>query len=280
MIGALIIVFREVIEAGLIVGIVLAATRGLEGRALPIGGGIFGGVAGACIVAAFAGFIANAFQGSGEELLNAAILLFAVVMLTWHNVWMARHGRELATEARSVSDDIARGRRPLIALAMVVGLAVLREGSEVVLFLYGVVLSAGEGASAIALGGVLGLAAGVAVAGLSYAGLLRVPSKHLFRVTSILIALLAAGMASQSMAYLRAGGFVEALGQQLWDTSGVLPQSSITGRVLQTLIGYSDAPSLLQLIAYLATLLGMYVLMRWFSAPVPMQQKVVRKPAE
>ncbi len=280
MIGALIIVFREVIEAGLIVGIVLAATRGLSGRGLPIGGGIAGGVAGACIVAAFAGLIANAFEGSGQELLNAAILLFAVVMLTWHNVWMARHGRELAMETRAVSDDIALGRRPLMALALVVGLAVLREGSEVVLFLYGVVLSAGEGASAVALGGVLGLAAGVAVAGLSYAGLLRIPSHYLFRVTSILIALLAAGMASQSMAYLRAGGFVEALGQQLWDTSGFLPQSSIAGRVLQTLIGYSDTPSLLQLVAYLTTLAGIYLLMRWFSAPAPVREPVVRKPAE
>ena len=280
MIGALIIVFREVIEAGLIVGIVLAATRGLQGRGLPIGGGIVAGVAGACIVAAFAGLIANAFEGSGQELLNAAILLFAVVMLTWHNVWMARHGRELAMETRAVSDDIALGRRPLMALAMVVGLAVLREGSEVVLFLYGVLLSAGEGASAVALGGVLGLAAGVAVAGLSYAGLLRIPSQYLFRATSILIALLAAGMASQSMAYLRAGGFVEAFGQQLWDTSGFLPQSSIAGRILQTLIGYSDTPSLLQLIAYLTTLAGIYLLMRWFSTPVPVRERVVRKPAE
>ncbi len=280
MIGALIIVFREVIEAGLIVGIVLAATRGLAGRGLPIGGGIAAGVAGACVVAAFAGLIANAFEGAGQELLNAAILLFAVIMLTWHNVWMARHGRELAMETKAVSNDIASGRRPLIALAMVVGLAVLREGSEVVLFLYGVVLSAGEGASAIALGGVLGLAAGVAVAGLSYAGLLRIPSQHLFRVTSILIALLAAGMASQSMSYLRAGGFVDALGERLWDTSAFLPQSSIGGRVLQTLIGYSDTPTLLQLIAYLTTLLSIYLLMRWFSAPATVRERVVRKPAE
>jgi len=82
------------------------------------------------------------------------------------------------------------------------------------------------------------------------------------------------------MAYLRAGGFVEAFGQQLWDTSSFLPQSSIAGRILQTLIGYSDTPSLLQLIAYLTTLAGIYLLMRWFSTPVPVRERVVRKPAE
>jgi high-affinity iron transporter len=268
MIGALIIVFREVIEAGLIVGIVLAATRGLAGRALPIGGGVVGGVAGACVVAAFAGLISNAFEGAGAELLNASILLFAVCMLTWHNVWMARHGSQLAADTRAVSNDIASGRRPLIALALVVGLAVLREGSEVVLFLYGVVLAAGDSASTIALGGVLGLVAGVAVAGFSYVGLIAIPARYLFRVTGILIALLAAGMASQAMGYLRAGGFVEALGTQLWDTSALVPQSSIAGRILQTLIGYSAAPTALQLVAYLTTLAGIYVLMRFFSAPL------------
>jgi len=280
MIGALIIVFREVIEAGLIVGIVLAATRGLPGRALPIGGGIVGGVAGACVVAAFAGLISNAFSGAGQELLNASILLFAVVMLTWHNVWMARHGTELANDTRAVSQDIVSGRKSLIALAVVIGLAVLREGSEVVLFLYGVILAANEGAGSIAMGGVLGLLAGVCIAALSYAGLVAIPARHLFRVTGILIALLAAGMASQSMAFLRSGGFVDILDKTLWNTSSIVPQSSIVGRILQTLIGYTEAPTQLQFIAYMATLAGIYVLMRLFAAPLASRRPAVRKPAE
>jgi high-affinity iron transporter len=269
MIGALIIVFREVIEAGLIVGIVLAATRGLPNRALPISVGILAGVAGACVVAAFAGAISNMFAGTGQELLNASILLLAVCMLTWHNVWMARHGRELAMQTRAVSDDVASGRRPIAALTMVVGLAVLREGSEIVLFLYGVVLSAGESASSIALGGVLGLLAGVAIAALSYVGLLTIPTRYLFRVTSILIALLAAGMASQAVSFLRSGGFIEILGKQLWDSSGILPQSSILGKILQTLVGYSEAPTQLQLLVYVMTLATIYILMRLFSSPPP-----------
>ena len=98
MLATLVIVFREVIEAGLIVGIVLAATQGVARRGLWVGYGITGGVLGACLVAAFAGELASLFEGSGQEVFNATILLLAVCMLTWHNVWMAGHGREMARE--------------------------------------------------------------------------------------------------------------------------------------------------------------------------------------
>src|SRR3990170_5972053 len=146
MLGALIIVFREVIEAGLIVGIVMAATRGVAGRGRWINIGIAGGVGGAGIVAVFAGGISQAFEGAGQELFNAGILGVAVVMLMWHNTWMARHGREIAATMYQVGAAVSHGAKPLTALAIVVGLAVLREGSEVVLFLYGIMASGTSGA--------------------------------------------------------------------------------------------------------------------------------------
>ena len=100
MLAALIIVFREVFEAGLVVGIVMAVTRGIAGRGWWIGTGISGGTVGACLVAIFAGALGSAFAGMGQELFNAAILSVAVLMLTWHNIWMSRHGRELAADMR------------------------------------------------------------------------------------------------------------------------------------------------------------------------------------
>ena len=118
MTSALLIVFREVIEAGLIVGIVLAATTGVPGRARAVAGGVIAGVLGACLVAAFAGEIANLFQGSGQELFNAAILLLAVAMLTWHNVWMASHGREMARELKAAGHKVRTGERTLTALSV------------------------------------------------------------------------------------------------------------------------------------------------------------------
>ena len=138
MLAALIIVFREVFEAGLIVGIVLAVTGSVARRLRWIGGGVLAGVVAACLVAAFAGALSQLFEGMGQELFNAAILGVAVVMLTWHNVWMARHGREIAVEMRAIGQAVAEGNKPLLALAVVVGIAVMREGSEVALFLYDV----------------------------------------------------------------------------------------------------------------------------------------------
>jgi len=266
VLGSFIIVLREVFEAGLIIGIVLAATRGVALRGLWIAGGVVAGLAGAGVVAAFAGAIASQFEGYGQEILNAAILLVAVGMLAWHNAWMAKHGRELASEVKSVGMAVASGRRPLAALATVCGLAVLREGSEVVLFLYGMAVSTEARAIEILGGGALGLLLASAVSALGYFGLLVIPTRHLFRVTGVLIALLAAGMAAQAMAVLTAAGVIERLDTVLWDTSAWLPESSIVGRLLQTLLGYVDRPTELQLFAYGATLAIMAGLMRLVGA--------------
>lgn len=262
MLAALIIVFREVIEAGLIIGIVLAATRGVARRNAWVAAGVIGGIIGACLVAAFASELASLFEGAGQELFNAAILLLAVAMLTWHNVWMSSHGREIAREMREMGAAVAAGRRSLVALAVVIGVAVLREGSEVVLFLYGVVAAGGTTATAIAGGGALGIAAGAVVSALMYLGLLTIPAHRLFAVTTGLITLLAAGLAAQAVAFLQQGGYIDALSETLWDTSWLLSDDSIMGRLLHTLIGYTANPTGAQLIAYLAVVIGMVVLMK------------------
>ena len=256
MLGSLLIVFREVIEAGLIVGIVLAATKGVPHRAQWVAYGVVTGLFGACLVAAFAGQIAAPFGGSGQEIFNASVLFLAVGMLTWHNVWMAGHGREIAADVRRVGAAVATGERSLSALAIVVGIAVLREGSEVVLFLYGIASQGGSSLTTMLVGGALGLASGAAVSALMYFGLLAIPTHRLFDVTSGLITLLAAGMAAQAILFIQQGGYLEFLTSAVWDTSWLLPQDSILGRLLHTLIGYSDAPNGAQLVFYLLTIGG------------------------
>jgi high-affinity iron transporter len=266
VIAALIIVFREIFEAGLIIGIVLAVTRTVPHRNQWIGGGVLAGILGACVVAAFAGALSNLFAGMGQELFNAAILIVAVVMLTWHNVWMARHGAELAGELRSAGQAVVEGSKSLLALAIVVAVAVLREGSEVVLFLYGV-LAGGDTAWSVAVGGFAGLALGVAICMLTYFGLLRIPTRALFTTTTVLITLLAAGMAAQAAAFLEKANWLTAMDTIVWDSGWLLPDSSLLGRALHTLIGYTDQPTAMQLAVYLAILLVTFVLMRFISAP-------------
>ncbi len=269
MLAALVIVFREVIEAGLIVGIVLAAARGVAGRWKLVGGGIAAGVLGACLLAAFAGRLADLFEGAGQEVFEASVLLAAVAMLTWHNVWMAAHGREMARHVQSVGRLVRAGERPPMALAVVVAIAVLREGSEVVLFLYGVLASGGTTAAEVAAGGALGIVAGAGVSALMYAGLLAIPAGKLFSTTAWLITLLAAGMAAQAIAFLQQGGFFEVWQQPLWDTSWLLPEGSLAGRLAHTLVGYTDEPNGLQLLAWLATVGGIWLLARLARRPTP-----------
>jgi high-affinity iron transporter len=267
VIAALIIVFREVFEAGLIIGIVLAVTRTVPHRNQWIGGGVIAGVLAACLVAVFAGALSNLFAGMGQELFNALILCIAVVMLTWHNVWMARHGSELAGELRAAGQAVVEGSKSLLALAVVVGVAVLREGSEVVLFLYGVLAGSEDSALSVALGGFIGLLLGALVCALTYAGLVRIPTRKLFAVTTVLIALLAAGMAAQAAAFLEKANALTAMNNVVWDSAWLLSDSSLPGKALHTLIGYTDQPTAMQLVVYAAILAVTFGLMRMYGAP-------------
>jgi high-affinity iron transporter len=269
MLATAIIVFREVLEAALIVGIVMAASRGTPRRGAWVGGGIAAGALGACGVAGFAATIAAAAQGMGQELFDAGILFAAVGMLGWHNVWMSRHGRELASQATRLGHDVRSGARPLWALGIVVALAVLREGSEVVLFLYGIALAGQGGALAMTVGGAVGLVLGVAAGAAIYWGLVSIPMRQLFTVTSWLVLLLAAGLASQGAAFLMQADLLPPLGSNVWDTSFLLSDQSLPGKILHTLIGYTAQPAGIQVVFYLATLVVIGVLMRAFGPGAP-----------
>jgi high-affinity iron transporter len=269
MFVSMIIVFREVMEAGLIVGIVLAATKGVLRRGRWVAGGIAAGVAGASLVAVFATTLFDAFQGAGQEVFTASILGFAVVMLTWHVGWMAHHGREMAADMRKVGEAVRLGHRSLAALAVVVAVAVMREGSEVVLFLFGIAAGSDTTPFSLAAGGVAGLALASVVSWLLYRGLVIIPLHRLFTVTNVLIALLAAGMAGQAAATLHSADLLPGWGEQLWNTSAILSDDSFLGRSLHAMVGYSARPCGIQLAAWLATLAMMVTLSRVVGRPKP-----------
>ncbi len=281
MLASAIIVFREVLEAALVVGIVLAATKGVGGRGGWVGLGLVAGALGAGLVAAFAARISQAAAGMGQEVFNAAVLFAAASMLGWHNVWMGRHGREMAADIGAVGQAVQTGQRPLYALAVVVGLAVLREGSEVVLFLYGIAAAAQQGESAAILaGGMVGLGAGALAGFAIYSGLARIPTRRLFAVTTWLILLLAAGMAAQGAGFLLQAGLLPSVGGALWDSSDLLSETSIIGRILHTLVGYIAQPDGMQLIFYGATLAVISLLMRRAGRTPSARRLPSSRPAE
>ncbi|EKO3498390.1 FTR1 family iron permease [Vibrio fluvialis] len=272
MLSSAIIVFREVLEAALIVTILMAATKGLPGRTRWIFGGVTAGLFGALAVAFSAGAIASTFEGMGQELFNAGILLTAVLMLAWHNIWMSKHARELVAHLKQVSSKVNEGSLPLYFLSVATGLAVLREGSEVVLFLYGVAAGGDSGISLLT-GGIFGVVSGIVAGALLYFGLLRIPTHLLFKVTGWMILFLAAGLAASAAGYLMQAGILTAQAP-LWNSSSILSERSIAGQLLHILVGYQARPTAIQLAFYLTTLVLISVGMRWASRSESASRKV------
>lgn len=267
MFGTAVIVFREVLEAAIIIGIVAAATRDIPGRKRWLAAGLLAGLIGSGIVAASTDVIASFASGVGQELFNAIVLGIAVLMLAWHNIWMSSHGAELATHARSVGTNIREGRSECSILLVVVGLAVLREGSETVLFLYGIAASDGASTASMLTGGLIGMLAGIAVGYTIYAGLLRIPMRWFFAATGALVLLLAAGMASTAARFLIQADLLPSLASPLWDSSAVLPENGLPGMLLHSLIGYDARPAGMQVIFYITVLAAIGLGMKWAGTP-------------
>jgi high-affinity iron transporter len=267
MFATAIIVFREVLEAALIIGILAAATRGLPHRNSWLVGGVVIGLLGAGLVAFFIDVIGDWASGVGQELFNATVLGIAVFMLAWHNIWMASHGAALAKNAKSIGKSIQNGASECSILLVIVGLAVLREGSETVLFLYGIAASNTNGQSAMMLGGLIGVLGGVTLGFILYKGLLRIPLRWFFTATGILVLLLAAGMASQSAHFLIQADMITSLTEPLWDSSAILSESSVIGMLLHGLIGYDSRPAGMQVVFYLVAFFSIAAGMKWVGNP-------------
>jgi high-affinity iron transporter len=267
MFGTAVIVFREVLEAALIIGIVAAATRGVAARSRWIVGGLLLGLAGAGAVAALTDVIAEMASGIGQEIFNATVLGIAVLMLAWHNIWMSTHAAQLSKNAKNMGTAIRDGRSECSALLVLIGVAVLREGAETVLFLHGIAASAGGDAMPMLLGGGIGALGGAAVGYATYFGLLRIPLRWFFVATASLVLLLAAGLASQAAGFLIQADLIPGLVTPIWDTSNALPENSLGGALLHSLIGYQARPAGMQIGFYFATLAAIAIGMKLSSKP-------------
>ena len=209
------------------------------------------GLIGATLIAGFAGVIADALAGIGQEIFNASILMVAVVMLIWHNVWMASHGRELAADVKRVGDDGAdrlaldrRARRGLRRRRHARGVRGSRSSCMV---------SSLRGPRPTRPPDRLASRASrrrLAWRRWTYFGLVTIPPRRLFAVTTLLISFLAAGLASQAVVFLQQAGVVTARPRHRLGHLGHPFDSSLFGRVLHTPIGYSDQPSVLQVVVY------------------------------
>ncbi len=257
MLSALVIVFREMLEMALVIGVLLAATRGLKGSRHWIGLGIFAGFFGALVVALFMEEMEAAVSGNGEFIFNAVVLLIAASLIAWTVIWMSQHSRQMSANMRRIGSSVSEGSLPTTALAIVAFSAVMREGAEAVFFLFGAAKTIASGGWSLLAGGLLGAIAALLIGTVIYLGLSRIRLSRLFTVASWLLIFMAAGMVSQASANLVIIEWLPALVDQVWDTSTILTQESLTGSFLHVMIGYDPAPSGIQLVTFVSAFILM-----------------------
>lgn len=264
MFSSFVILFREVLEIAVIVSVILAAMRGVNGRGRMVLLGITGGIAGSAIIAIFAGSISSAINGVGQEIFNAAVLSIAVVMIAWTVVWMQVHGRQITQRMKKIGQEAADGRTPLYSVAVVVSLAMWREGTEIVLFTAGIISTTQESIVHVLAGGVAGALTALVLGVLLYLGLITISTKHLFNVTGILLIFLASGMSAGVAEYLSAADIIPAY-DKLWDSGWLISQDSIIGKIMHAMFGYVEQPSIMQVIFYITTFASIYSLQKYVT---------------
>jgi high-affinity iron transporter len=250
MLPSLLLTFREGLEAALLVGIILGYLDqiGRRDRYRPVWTAV--GLAAALSLALAVGLhIAGAaFEGRGENLFEGTAMLLAVGVLTWMIFWM-RHqarSRKNALEA-GIYGAVRQGHAwALFSLAF---LAVLREGVELALFLTAVDLVSG-GLSTLA-GGLIGLGCAILAGWAVYTSTARLNVRRFFDTTGFVLLVFAAGLFAHGLLEFQEAGWLPALAEQVWNLKPVLSDTSTVGSLLRVLVGYHDAPSLLEVIGYL-----------------------------
>ncbi|UCC64814.1 MAG: FTR1 family protein [Anaerolineae bacterium] len=251
MLAALLITFREGLEAALIVGIVLAVLR-RTGRA-DWRAAVWWGVAAAAALSLVAGLALYAvgaeMEGRAEEIFEGSAMLLAAGFLTWMIFWMQSQGRQIKEQLEAETQRALTGgqRRRLFSLAL---LAVGREGFETVLFMSAVAFA--ESGTTALIGGAIGLAAAIALGWLLFASSARLEVRRFFQVTGLILVVVAAGLVAHGVHEFQEAGLLPVIVEHVWDINPVLDEGSVVGALLKSLFGYNGNPSLIEVVSYLA----------------------------
>lgn len=249
MLATAIIVFREMLEICLILGIISAALNSLKNKTILLMCGIIGGVSVSSILAFTIAYISRSFDGNGQDVLNIFILILSIICINFTLIWINRHSKELHSKINYATQKLISKEISVFTLVLVIVLVISREGVEIILFLNGV-SAAGSSSTDLILGSIMGAASGIIIGIMLYIGLLKAHIKYFFKAINIMLLLLAAGMASQLANYLNSAEFIEILSAPMWDSSWLINETSFTGKILYSLLGYSSKPTQLQIIFY------------------------------
>lgn len=264
MFSAMLVTFREGLEAALIIAVLISLLDRIGDKRLTRS--VWAGAGAAAAVSLVSGVVMFVLVGKAAEeagdVFEILVVIGAVFLLTYMILWMRKNGSEAQTRLVRKSSEAARAASPL-ALGALAFAAVGREGLETVLFLL-----AGTGPAgflSMAVGGFIGLSLAIGVGIIFYKGSLRIDLSALFKVTGVLLIVFAAGFLGHSLGELGKTGWWPSFFGGAWDTSGLLTDKSGLGAALKSLFGYDASPSIAQIAGYWSYLI---VMMWLFLRPI------------
>lgn len=250
MFNIAIVIFRECLEIALLLGIILASTRHIKNsRVYVITGALLGTVL-ASIFAFFVKFITNTYGKWGDEIFDSCVILLTAFIISWTVVWMQGYTQKIKKDLGELSEKITAGSASKLLIIAIVAATILREGVEILLLVYSIAKTGNISASGyiIALG--IGSLSGFIVGIIIYLGLIKLTGKYIFRVCTILLTMVAAGLASEAAGLLTSTGVIETFTDTLWDTSWFVDSGSMSGKILHIITGYDSKPNGMQIIFY------------------------------
>ncbi|MFJ8247127.1 FTR1 family protein [Peribacillus asahii] len=278
-IQALLITFREVLEALLIVGIITTYLKRMDNgqytKYVWLGAGL--AVLASVGVAMLFQVVLTGFAAMGSEMyLKISIMVISTLLLTQMVFWMAKHSRDLKGEMQGKMDSfISTGN--IVGMVIHSFLVVLREGVETVFF-FAAITGGNIGAAMQGWGAITGVIIAAVVAYLFFKGTMKVRLSTFFKVTGVFIILIAAGLLVQAISMMQDLDIIGSVIPHLYDITWLLPEHPIDydhylrdhgvapllsgdiGIFLKALFGYSSMPSLEEVVAYIGYFVGIYLL--------------------
>ncbi len=257
-----IVVFRECLEISFLLGIILAVTKPIKNSRFYIILGSMLGIVTASTFALFSKFINDSFGGLGDEILDACVILLTAIIISFTVVWMHGYTKKVKKDISKLSEKISTGATSHFMLVVVVASVILREGAEIILFVYSIASAENLTSNNCFFGLGIGVFAGFAVGVILYQGLMKYAGKYIFKISTVLLTLIAAGLATEAAGILTSAGIIESFTDQLWDSSWLIRDESIPGKILNIIIGYNSKPNGMQITFYLCTIIMTVVMMK------------------
>jgi len=276
MLATFVIGLREGLEAALIVGIIAAFLK-QSNRADALRR-VWVGVAAAVVLCLAVGLLLQALSASlpqrEQEMLECVVAAIAVLMVSYMVLWMRAHSRDLRSDLQTATGSaLASGSAgALVAMAF---LAVIREGFETAVFLLAAFQSALSKVQA-AIGVLLGVAVAVALGYLVYRGGVRLNLSRFFRVTGVVLVLVAAGLVMSTLRAAYEAGWLT-VGQQTWlDLSAIARPGSVPESLLTGMLGIRSSLPAVEVVAYLLYAVPMLLVVLWPPRRTPSRHTLGR----